>query len=225
MFEQTFSLADIPRVGVLAFLELLLSADNALVLGLLVRALPHSLRRKALYIGVFSSFLLRAGALLGIAFLLHHLWIQIVGALYLLYLSLRHLLRKKEARSLSPPPSRSFWQTVVLIELFDIAFAIDSILAGIAFIGPASDAATFHPKLWIVYLGGMIGLMGVRTAAQLVSSLLDRFPKLEASAYAIVGWIGIDLILNALQWTFPGASTIFWAGILFFLALGLRSRS
>jgi predicted tellurium resistance membrane protein TerC len=70
MIEQSFAFADIPRIFTLVFLEILLSADNAIVLGVLSRSLPPHLRKKALFIGVASAFVLRAGALLGVALLI-----------------------------------------------------------------------------------------------------------------------------------------------------------
>lgn len=223
MFEQTFSLSDIPRIFTLAFLELLLSSDNAIVLGLITFSLPQQLRRKALFIGLASSFILRAIALLSVAYLLKYSWIQLIGAAYLFYLSVRHFTKKKR-HPLLPTTSHSFWKTVLLIELFDLAFAIDSIVAGVAFINEIPSTATFHPKLWIVYLGGMLGLMGIRYAAELFSSLLGKFPRLETSAYLIIGWIGLELSASALHFTPPYLAPIFWSVIILLFLFGLTRK-
>jgi YkoY family integral membrane protein len=61
-----------------------------------------------------------------------------------------------------------FWPTVVIIELTDIAFAVDSILAAIALVGsPPADHPPDapHPKLWVVILGGLLGVILMRFAA------------------------------------------------------------
>ncbi len=214
MFD--FALSDIPRLVTLIFLEMLLSADNAVVLGVLSHSLPPHLRKKALFIGVVSSFFLRAGALLFAIQLLEYSLFQLIGAAYLLYLSIRYWIRK--GKSVHPHPTRSFWKTVVLIELFDLAFALDSIIAGIAFI----DAE--RSKLWIVYLGGMIGLLGMRYAAAVFTTLLDRFPALEQSAYLMVGWIGIKL--GALYFGSPLPAPLFWSLTLLLFLLGFfRKKS
>jgi YkoY family integral membrane protein len=210
MLEQSFALSDIPRIATLAFLELLLSSDNAVVLGLLSRSLPPPLRKKALFIGLASSFFLRAAALLTIATLLKYRWVQIAGAAYLLYLAFRHFTKQKNDPQ--SPASRSFWKTVLIIELLDLIFAIDSIVAGVAFIG------TDFSKLWIVYAGGMIGLIGMRYAADLFSHLIDRFPRLEHSAHLMVGWIGIELGLSSFSYTLP--APLFWALLAFLFLLG-----
>ena len=80
MFGQTFEYSDLARLGALAFIEMLLSADNAVVLGLLAHALPEKLRKKALFIGLASAFFLRAAALLAISFLIRYRWLQLIGA-------------------------------------------------------------------------------------------------------------------------------------------------
>jgi len=93
----------------------------------------------------------------------------------------------------------SFWPTVFVIELTDIAFAVDSILAAIAMVGsPPKDTPpdALHPKLWVIVTGGVIGLMLMRVAARLFIQLLERFPRFEVSAYLLVIVIGLKLLLD-----------------------------
>ncbi|MDX1944322.1 MAG: hypothetical protein SFU86_02870 [Pirellulaceae bacterium] len=96
----------------------------------------------------------------------------------------------------------SFWPTVLVIELTDIAFAVDSILAAIAMVGSKPKgvpADALHPKLWVVILGGIIGLMLMRVAAKWFIILLEKFPRFEVSAYLLVVVIGLKLLAD---WTF-----------------------
>ncbi len=227
MFEQTFSLSDIPRVAVLAFLEMLLSADNAIVLAVLVDPFPERLRKKALYIGVASAFIFRLVGILSVAYFLKFFWIQLIGALYLFYLCVKHFVGKRKGTSLAPKPMPLFWKTVLMIELLDLACAMDSIVAGVAFINPLPQNAqneAFHPKLWIVYLGGMLGVLGMRSAVGVFSFLIDRFPHLETTAYAMIGWIGLKLCLISFSLVFPYFDVLFWIGVLFFFLLGFTKR-
>ena len=102
--------------------------------------------------------------------------------------------------SLEGEPIRStsyaaFWPTVLVIELTDIAFAIDSILAAIALVGPARpDHHGPHPKLWVVVTGGMLGVILMRFAAIIFIKLLERFPRFETAAYLLVAVIGGKLM-------------------------------
>jgi YkoY family integral membrane protein len=83
----------------------------------------------------------------------------------------------------------AFWPTVVVIELTDIAFAIDSILAAIA-LAPRQE------KLWVVMTGGMSGVILMRVAAVFFIRLLNRFPRMELAAYLLVIVIGLKLLLD-----------------------------
>jgi YkoY family integral membrane protein len=223
MFNQVFDLADVPRLFTLTFIELLLSADNAIVLGLLTHSLSPKLRKKALIVGGISAFFFRAAALSSVSWLLTYFWVQILGGAYLIYLAAHHFLTRQTKKKPSSEKIRSFWQIVLLIELFDLAFAIDSIVAGLAFITPTQITGSINPKLWIVYFGGMIGLFGVRYAAHMFSQLIDRFPRLNTTAFLLIGWIGIKLCYEVLEnhfsYTFP-YEPIFWGGLILLLLLG-----
>ncbi len=224
MLGQTFDLIDIARVCSLSFIEILLSSDNAVILAVLSRALPQPLRQRALYIGLASAFFFRAVAILLLSFILDSPWIELLGAAYLIYLSI-HYFTKKTHKKLPTAPA-SFWKTVLLIEFFDLTFAFDSIIAGIAFIDSPSTLSNglFHPKLWIVYTGGMIGLGFIRYAADLFSRILDRLPHLETSAYLLVGLIGIKLALSATIPP-PGLEYLFWTAFAIILGSSFFKRT
>ncbi|HSW72614.1 MAG TPA: hypothetical protein VLG44_04325 [Chlamydiales bacterium] len=227
MFHQTFVFPDIFRVLVLGFLEWVLSADNILVLAILVRPLTIELQKKALFVGILSAFFLRFIAILGASFLIQFAWIQILGALYLLYLSIHHFLTHKKHSSFSLKKP-TFWKIVIAIEFFDLSFAIDSIVSGLSFIAPySSSSSPINPKLWVLLLGAIIGIIGVRYAAHFFTSVLKRFPALEPSTYLLVGWIGLHLFFDGLfkfyglnldQFLWP--VLLFWVGTVFFLMLG-----
>jgi YkoY family integral membrane protein len=90
-----------------------------------------------------------------------------------------------------------FWPTVFVIEMTDIAFAIDSILAAIALVsGVPHEPDKVHPKLWVVIVGGFLGVVLMRFAAVVFIKLLDRFPGFEAAAYLLVTVIGCKLLAD-----------------------------
>jgi YkoY family integral membrane protein len=91
--------------------------------------------------------------------------------------------------------TRAFWWTVMAIELTDIAFAVDSIVAAIGVVGPPPPGRR-HPKLWVVVVGGMLGVILMRFAAVLFIRLLEKFPRFEMSAYLLVTVIGAKLIAD-----------------------------
>ncbi len=101
------------------------------------------------------------------------------------------------------PPVRGgvarFWPTVLVIELTDIAFAVDSILAAIALVGShpsGQHGAGTNAKLWVVIAGGILGIIMMRFAAVIFIRLLERFPRFESAAYLLVIVIGGKLLAD-----------------------------
>ncbi|MBI4238805.1 MAG: TerC family protein [Deltaproteobacteria bacterium] len=178
--------SDIVTISSLVLLEGLLSADNALVLALLVRHLPAAQRRRALRYGLLGAFGFRFLFLLVASWLITAWYCKVIGAAYLLYIGLKHIVgesQTEEARHMRP---MGFWRTVVVVELTDVAFSIDSILAAVA----------LSNKLWVVYLGGIAGIVTMRFVAGGFLQLLDRFPAFTTGAYVLVTWIGLKLLIG-----------------------------
>src|SRR5207248_2942994 len=148
--------SDFLTIALLVALEGLLSADNAMVLAILVLGLPKAQQRQALRYGIIGAFAFRTVATLLAAYLILFSTVKLVGAAYLLYLVYRHFFASEnaEARRSAPKAQPSmglsaFWATVVKVELTDLVFAVDSILVAVA----------MSPKVWVIITGGILGIV------------------------------------------------------------------
>ncbi len=199
-----FSLSDVPLIawyiGVLVFLEGLLSADNALVLALMVRHLPKREQRKVLQWGIWGAILFRVVAV-GLSAILLKFWIfKLIGGGYLLYLAIRHFLQSDTGHEAAGDGRRSkFWGMVVSVVLTDIAFSIDSILAAVAMADEFPARFGDNGKFFIVLAGGVLGIITMRFVVRYFVILLDRFPGLAQGAYVLVAWIGLKLVVSGLH--------------------------
>jgi YkoY family integral membrane protein len=194
----------------LVALEGLLAADNALVLAIMVKHLPEEQRKKALFFGLAGAFVFRFASLFIISFLVDVWQVQAIGALYLLFIALNHIFRKIYFKKLDGSKEETekkksgFWATVFKVELADIAFAVDSILAAVALAMtlPNTNLPTIGGmdggKFLVIFAGGLIGLIIMRFAANLFVKLLHSRPGLEIAAFAIVGWVGVKLAVLTL---------------------------
>lgn len=164
---------------VLIALEGLLAADNALVLAIMVKHLPEKERKNALFYGLAGAFVFRFASLFAISFLVDVWQVQAIGALYLLFIALNHIFRKLIVKKGEDSANQNagkekkksgFWLTVLKVEIADIAFAIDSILAAVAL--AVALPTTNLPKIGgmdgghfiVIFLGGFIGLLIMRFA-------------------------------------------------------------
>lgn len=196
-------------------LEGLLAADNALVMAVMVKHLPDETAKKALFYGLAGAFVFRFSSLFVISYLVDLWEIQAIGATYLMFIAFNHIYKKfikhnnpdddtKEETKCENKKGPGLWGTVLRVELADIAFAVDSILAAIALVLSlpvtslpnigGMDAAQFL----VAFIGGFIGLICVRFAATYIIHLLKQKPGLETTAYLIVGWVGIKLAIHSL---------------------------
>ena len=181
----------------LVALEGLLSADNAMVLAVLVLGLPKAQQKQALRYGIVGAFAFRAIATLLAVYLIALGWVKLLGAGYLLYLVVPALLQRRAATERAGRRPRrqpwlgliAFWATVVKVELTDIVFAIDSILVAVA----------MSPKLWVILTGGILGIIMMRLVIGQLLALVERYPPLVDGAFVIIAWVGIKLLIEYLH--------------------------
>jgi YkoY family integral membrane protein len=189
-------LSDFVTIALLVLLEGLLSADNALVLAILVLGLPRSQQQKALRYGILGAFVFRILAVLLAVYLIKVSFVKLIGALYLLYLAYTHFFRgggseaRREIKKATPWLGLSaFWATVVKVELTDLVFAVDSILVAVA----------MSPKTWVVITGGVLGIITMRLVIGRLLVLVRRYPAIVDGAFIIIAWVGIKLLIEYLR--------------------------
>jgi YkoY family integral membrane protein len=179
----------------LIVLEGLLSADNALVLAVMVKHLPKEQQRKALFYGIVGAYIFRFIAIgLGV-FLIKIWWIKILGGAYLLWLAISHFRNKAQAdedgnvkvNNIFTRLFGNFWGTVAAVELMDIAFSIDSVIA----------AFGVSSQIWVLFVGGILGVLMMRGVAQVFLKLIDKIPEFEATAFVLIAIIGVKMVGGA----------------------------
>ena len=182
------TIQDLVAVGFLVILEGLLSFDNALALAAMVKHLPHEQQRKALTYGIFGAFGFRFLSLSIISYLMHSYWVKFVGGGYLIWLAMNHFFGPKEESSDENTKvlSSKFWKMVFFVELTDITFSMDSILASVA----------VSKKFYVVLTGGILGIIMMRFVSSLFIRLIEIFPKLERSAFILVLIVGMKMVME-----------------------------
>jgi YkoY family integral membrane protein len=185
--------SDLVTILLLVLLEGLLSADNAMVLAILVLGLPRHQQQKALRYGILGAFLFRGAAIVFAAHMIQLSLVKLVGGAYLLWLPYQHFFRGENGGDRRRPvPARAwlglsaFWATVVKVELTDIVFAIDSILVAVA----------MSPKLWVVLTGGILGIIAMRLVIGQLLVIVRRYPALVDGAFIIIAWVGVKLFVE-----------------------------
>lgn len=179
----------LPVIVSLIIMEGLLSVDNAMVIAAMVSHLPEKQRTWALRAGLAGAYLFRGLTLAFVTFIIANPWIKLVGAGYLVFLMFKNLgIEEEKSEHGRGKTSQSFWGTVIGVELADLAFSIDNVIAAVA----------LSPKLWIVVTGVFIGILAMRFVAGFFVTLMEKYPILEKIAYILVGYVGLQLFAEEL---------------------------
>jgi tellurite resistance protein TerC len=183
-------------------IELSLSIDNLFVFLLMFRSfgLSPEMQRKALLLGIVGAIVMRGLFIFaGIELLKRFAWIQYIFGALLVVAALR-LLQGKKKTGTTPisarwitrwtmrwagNPGATFLFAVIAVELVDLVFAIDSV--------PAVLAISHHP--FVVYTSNICAILGLRALYSLLASLLDRLKYLHHGLAAILGFVGLKMLL------------------------------
>ena len=199
--------ASLAIIGNLIIIESLLSVDNAAVLATMVMDLPTKERDKALKYGIWGAYIFRGLAMIFASVLLKFWFLKPLGGLYLLYLVYGYWKGKqtetKEDDIIDKKSNwlyratvgslGSFWATVALVELMDMAFSIDNVFAAVA----------FTPNIILVCVGVFIGILAMRFIAQWFVKLMEKYNFLETAAFIVIAILGIKLTLSLFEHFYP----------------------
>ena len=181
----------LPVIVGLIVIEGLLSVDNALAIAAMASHLDEKKRRVAMNVGYIGAYGFRVIALLVAGWIIHNPWIKLAGALYLVWLMCAHFAGQKEAAEDEGEAMnvhhRTFASTVTMIALMDLSLSVDNVVAAIA-LSP--------DKLWPVYVGVTIGIISLRLIAGYAVKMIEKFPILEHTAFLLVGYVGLLLLVE-----------------------------
>src|SRR6266576_2675433 len=160
---------------------------------MMVLGLAKAEQKKALQYGLVGAFAFRIVTTLAAVYLIRVDIVKLIGAGYLLYLPYKHFSTPAEAGKGRKPPKATpwlgmtaFWATVVKVELTNLVFSIDSILAAVA----------MSPKKWVVLSGGILGIVAMRMVVGQVITLVERYPAIVDGAFIIIAWVGVKLLIE-----------------------------
>ena len=112
---------------------------------------------------------------------------------------------------------------LVQIGLMDLSLSIDNVIAAV---GLAPKNPNGDPVMWPIYLGVLIAILALQAIAPHAMNLLRRFPILEPTAFVLIGYVGVLLIVEETVHLVTGAAVHVppyakFAGILFIIWIAL----
>ena len=179
------------------FIDIVMAADNAIIIGMIAANFAPDNRKKIIAFGVAAAFIFRVAFALSATYLLAFSWIKIVGGILLLWViyNLRKdLFESKKIRSpnLKSKEATSFSTGVYQVLIADITLSLDNVL-GVA------GAAKQH--YWLLVTGLLLSVV-------LIGTLASYFAK-YIKEHRWLGWLGIGVIfIVALQLILGGLDNL-----------------
>jgi YjbE family integral membrane protein len=171
----------------IVLINLVLSGDNAVVIALAVKTLPHDQRVRALIAGAACAVVFRVAATFFAGQLLHVEFLKLIGGITILWIAVK--LFPQTVSSEEPPGARpsSLWRAIWFILLADVTMSLDNILA---------IAQVAQSNLALLVFGLGLSIPFVLFASGLLALLMDKYPVIVYLGAAILGKIGAEMMLT-----------------------------
>ena len=199
-------------LAAIVLLDLVLAGDNAIVIALAARNLPHSLQKKAVFWGTFGAVAVRVALTAVVVYLLKMPGLMLAGGLLLLPIAWK-LLKHEDENDPKIQAAQGFWAALRTIIVADALMGMDNVLA-------IAGASKGH--LGLVVLGLLISVPLVVWGSTLILKLIERFPVIIYIGAGAIAWTAgrmiasdhlLDRVFDAHSWLGYVLDVLLIAGI------------
>ena len=165
-------------LGVIIWVNIILSGDNAVVIALAARSLPKHQQKQAIFWGAGAAVLLRIVLTIVAVKLLEFPFLKLVGGAALLWIAVKLLVPQDEDDG-EVEASTQLWGAVKTILIADLVMSTDNVIA---------VAAAAKGSIVLLVLGLVISIPLVVFGATLLMVLMERYPIIITLGAAVLGW-------------------------------------
>ena len=172
-------------VGQIIMIDILLGGDNAVVIALACRTLPHEQRFKGVFWGTAGAIVLRVILITFAVLLLDLPFLKVVGGALLLWIGVKLVLPEPEDSHENIAGSSKLLGAIKTIIVADFVMSLDNV---IAIAGAAQQAHEDHQTLLVIF-GLVVSVPFIVFGSQVILRLIDRFPVIVWFGGGLLGWI------------------------------------
>jgi YjbE family integral membrane protein len=171
----------------IVLIDLALSGDNALVIGMAARGLPARQRRRAIIFGGLGAVVLRIPGASVVTLVLAIPYLQLIASIALLVIAYRLV------RPTSAPAGRAVREAATLPEAITTILIADAAMSLENVLGVGAAA---HGSIPLLVFGLALSIPIVLFGSGLVVNLLDRFPRgIWLGALALI-WTAAEMMVD-----------------------------
>ncbi|MFC4296943.1 TerC family protein [Castellaniella hirudinis] len=172
-------------------IDILLGGDNAVVIALACRNLPHAQRMKGILWGTAGAIIMRVALIAFALTLLNIPFLKIAGALLLLWIGVK-LLLPDDGHHDKINGGSSVLAAIKTIIIADFVMSLDNV---IAIAGAAQGADPSH-QIGMVIFGLLVSVPIIVWGSTLVLKLIDRYPLVVTFGGGLLGWIAGGMLVT-----------------------------
>ncbi len=183
-------LAGVPfwlAIGKIAWIDILLSGDNAVVIALAARNLSPDRQRKAVIFGSAGAIVLRVVLVFFAVALLTLPYVKLVGAVLLLWIGVQLLRGDDEHKKIDP--AADLFAAVRTILVADFVMSLDNVLA----VAAIAETAPPGSRLLVLLIGLGLTIPLIMFGSTLLLKLIERFPIIVIAGAALLGFVAGEM--------------------------------
>ena len=175
----------------IVLIDILLGGDNAVVIALACRNLPHKQRMQGILWGTAGAIFLRVALIAFALVLLDIPFLKIAGSLLLVWIGIKLLAPAHDEHG-NITGGTSIMSAVRTIIVADFAMSLDNV---IAIAGAAQNAHVDHQMYYVIF-GLCVSVPIIVWGSTLVLKLIDRFPMVVTFGAGLLGWIAGGMLIT-----------------------------
>lgn len=191
-FELTWSMATVIAILKVIAIDLVLSGDNAIVIAMATRKLPHNKQNAAILFGTAGAIVLRIVFATIIVVLLNIPFVHFFGGLLLVFIALKVLVNEEEHKEVQA--NNTILQAIGTIIAADVVMSLDNVVA----VAGASGG-----NILILTLGVVVSIPIMIFGSKMIVKFMEKYPWIAYIGAGILAWTAGDMMISdprVLEW-------------------------
>ena len=188
----------------IVFIDILMAADNAIIIGLIAASFAIADRRKIIMLGVFAAFFFRVVFALITVQLLEYPILKIIGGALLIWIILKlvhdlqllDVFKTAKPKVVKPKKQPSFFGGVYAVLIADVTLSFDNVLG---------VAAAAREHTYLLIFGLLLSVFLIATAATFFAEYIKKHRWVGILGLLIILFVALQLIFGGIEAQYPGS--------------------
>jgi len=188
----------------IVLIDILMAADNAIIIGLIAASFARADRRKIIMLGVFAAFIFRVIFALITVQLLEYPILKIIGGALLIWIILKLLhdlqlldvFKTAKPKVIKPKKQPSFFGGVYAVLIADVTLSFDNVLG---------VAAAAREHTYLLIFGLLLSVFLIATVATFFAEYIKKHRWIGILGLLIILIVALQLIAGGIETQYPGA--------------------